>query len=155
MLLASACVAGIGDQLSAQAPMPKAESPIAPSTEARATENPTSVDLLPPNNSKLEIRMARRPWLLEKLTKPKTEPSIKMDPPRPPADIPDPPSTSRIRPKAGVGDGWMKRRADGQYNPSYADVPSQDAAKKQGWTVVDMKSDWKAIYPFQFKPTQP
>ena len=70
--------------------------------------------------------------MLEKLTKPKTEPSIKMDPPRPPADIPDPPSTSRIRPKAGVGDGWMKRRADGQYNPSYADVPSKDAAKKQG-----------------------
>jgi hypothetical protein len=26
-----------------------------------------------------------------------------------------------------------------------------DEALKRGWTVVDMKKDWKVIYPFQFK----
>jgi len=26
-----------------------------------------------------------------------------------------------------------------------------DAAKKGGWTVVDMKNDWKVIYPYQLK----
>ncbi|MCZ6862816.1 MAG: haloacid dehalogenase-like hydrolase, partial [Alphaproteobacteria bacterium] len=24
-----------------------------------------------------------------------------------------------------------------------------DEAKKKGWTVVDMKRDWKVIYPFE------
>ena len=26
-----------------------------------------------------------------------------------------------------------------------------DVALKRGWTVVDMKKDWKVIYPFQVK----
>ena len=26
-----------------------------------------------------------------------------------------------------------------------------DEALKHGWTVVDMKKDWKVIYPFQLK----
>ena len=28
---------------------------------------------------------------------------------------------------------------------------AMDEALKRGWTVVDMKQDWKAIYPFQIK----
>ncbi|MFK8112404.1 MAG: hypothetical protein AB8B91_09385 [Rubripirellula sp.] len=46
-----------------------------------------------------EEQIARRLWLLEKLTKPKTEPSIKMNPPAPPAELPDPPSMNRLQPK--------------------------------------------------------
>jgi len=26
-----------------------------------------------------------------------------------------------------------------------------DEAKEKGWTVVDMKNDWKVIYPFQIE----
>jgi hypothetical protein len=26
---------------------------------------------------------------------------------------------------------------------------AQDMAFKQGWTAVDMKSDWEVIYPFE------
>jgi hypothetical protein len=26
-----------------------------------------------------------------------------------------------------------------------------DEAKEKGWTVVDMKKDWKIIYPFELK----
>ncbi len=26
-----------------------------------------------------------------------------------------------------------------------------DEAKAKGWTIVDMKSDWKIIYPFEKK----
>ena len=67
---------------------------------------PGEVELSPPENSPgnstLEIRVARRPWLLDKLTGKKTEPSQKMNPPRPPAELPDPPSMSRIVPDIRV-----------------------------------------------------
>jgi len=30
-----------------------------------------------------------------------------------------------------------------------------DEAGKNGWTVVDMKTDWKTIYPFETKRSEP
>ncbi|MGB0595834.1 MAG: hypothetical protein ACPGLY_03920, partial [Rubripirellula sp.] len=76
----------------------------------------TELSLVPPVNSTLEMRIARRPWLLEKLTGPKTEPSVKMTPPRPPLDVrppaTDPPSLSRPV-LSGPDLGWRLRKDAG------------------------------------------
>ena len=93
------------------------------------------VQLNPPGNSTLEIRVARRPWLLEKLSGKRTEPSQKMNPPRPPADLPDPPSMSRIVPelRAPVGQTPASRSVplhDPKQSPTYADVPEQANQKE-------------------------
>lgn len=70
-----------------------------------------------PVQSTLKMRVARRPWLLEKLTRSGPEPSIKMNPPRPPADTrrSDPPSISEQpidprQPMLDFGD-WVSRGA--------------------------------------------
>lgn len=89
-------------------------------------------------NSTLKIRIARRPWLLEKLTKPSPEPSIKMTPPRPPAAIPDPPSMSLLAPENGSG--WVTRGRVKTQVPNYADLkinPEQNTPP----TVLDEDLD--------------
>ena len=55
------------------------------------------------------LRVAKRPWLLEKLVGPEKDPSIKMDPPRPPAGTIDPPSLGSIVPPDGGDDQWIAR----------------------------------------------
>ena len=71
-------------------------------------------------NSTLKLRIARRPWLLEKLTTPSPKPSIKMTPPRPPAVTSDPPSMSLVVPESGSG--WVTRGRVKTQVPNYADL---------------------------------
>ncbi|MDA8743101.1 hypothetical protein N9N28_00585 [Rubripirellula amarantea] len=84
----------------------------------------SEIELVPPMQNSLrdevsddeltpEERIAKRPWLLEKLTGGNREESVKMDPPHPP--LADPPSLSKIAPPNIVGDlplddGWMERQ---------------------------------------------
>ena len=89
------------------------------------------IELVPPSQVTLrdaeaekeltpDERIARRPWLLDKLTGGDREESVKMDPPEPPRNGPpgeDPPSLHRIGPPNMVGDldpddGWMQRESD-------------------------------------------
>ncbi len=105
ILLASAATLGICADSVAQSPT---QRPEAAPAEARPPAPPVGIALEPPANSTIEIRVARRPWLLEKFSKPKTEPSIKMNPPRPPAEIKDPPSMSGQSPPQNAGT-WMRR----------------------------------------------
>ena len=88
-----------------------------------------------PQNSTLQIRVARKPWLFEKIGKPSPAPSIKMRPPRPPAAIPDPPSMSLVIPEDGSG--WVTRGRVKTQIPTYADLEinpakadSQDESEK-------------------------
>jgi hypothetical protein len=54
----------------------------------------------PAVESTLEMHIARRPWLLEKLSEIRaSEPTNSLAPPRPPSDLSDPPSMSRIVPQ--------------------------------------------------------
>lgn len=89
-------------------------------SDSRPPEAAVELKLQAPINSTIEIRVARRPWLLEKLINPRAEPSIKMNPPRPPAELSDPPSISRMSPADLPNDGWVSRQRG---VPSYADVP--------------------------------
>ncbi|WP_162273217.1 hypothetical protein [Rubripirellula obstinata] len=65
------------------------------------------------------LRVAKRPWLLEKLVGPEKDSSVKMDPPRPPVSNLDPPSLGRIEPPSlggndrlrGEDDRWISRRS--------------------------------------------
>jgi hypothetical protein len=102
-MLALVSGAGHTGELLGQAPAPL-KLGAEPKVEASAP-----IELLPPTNSTLEIRVARRPWLLEKLTNPKQQPSVKMDPPRPPRELPDPPSMLKATPETGPSDGWESR----------------------------------------------
>ena len=61
-------------------------------------------------NSDTGLRVAKRPWLLEKLVGPDKEESVKMDPPLPPAGNSDPPSLGRIAPPSSEDDRWISRR---------------------------------------------
>jgi hypothetical protein len=80
----------------------------------------TDGQVISPLNSTLKIRVARRPWLLDKLNKPSHQPSVKMTPPRPPAAIPDPPSMSLVIPENGSG--WVTRGRVKTQVPNYADL---------------------------------
>ena len=105
MLLASASLLGSGGLLWAGSPVVEVSSEPIPAERAG-----NDVELLPPANSTLEIRMARRPWLIERLMKPSPSPSIKMNPPQPPSMVPvDPPSTDRIVPNSDAADQWARR----------------------------------------------
>ncbi len=89
-----------------------------------------------PVKSTMRIRIARRPWLLEKLTKPKTEPSVKMNPPRPPADLPQKPATRQAQ-----EEGWVSRGDETQ--PLYSDLRSR-SQKAQSTQQQPPQSDQKA-----------
>ena len=110
VLLASSCLSAVSLTTSAQE--------IGSATPAERPD--AALQLQPPVNSTLQIRVARRPWLLEKLTGSSPAPSIKMNPPRPPAAIPDPPSMSRMIPEGDSG--WVKRGRVTSRIPSYADL---------------------------------
>lgn len=106
-----------------------------PSPAERATAGPSDLILTPPINSTLEIRVARRPWLLEKLTGPKTEPSIKMTPPSPPegaAIQTDPPSLGKPI-LSGEDLGWQLRKHAGvaAENPTQSLRPNQTASESK------------------------
>ena len=85
-----------------------------------AERSGTNVHDNSPLNSTLKIRIARRPWLLEKLMTPSAKPSIKMTPPRPPTAIPDPPSMSLVVPESGSG--WVTRGRVKTHVPNYVDL---------------------------------
>jgi hypothetical protein len=80
-------------------------------TDEKTSE--TSADSMDPDTG---LRVARKPWLLEKLVGPKPEPSIKMNPPTPPSRVEDPPSLGRISPPESRRtlrpdqDRWTPRR---------------------------------------------
>ena len=110
LAIAGLCLGGVGsaDQPTTVGVAESSQSsrsqsqPVPPANLAapiRSGEATGRIELVPPGNSTLEIRVARRPWLLEKLSGKKTTRSQKMNPPRPPADFPDPPSMSRIVPE--------------------------------------------------------
>lgn len=100
-----------GSPLKAQQPVAEVLEP-SPAERAEAGRGAAELLLAPPVNSTLEIRTARRPWLLEKLTGPKKEPSVKMTPPSPPAEIrrpsTDPPSLRQV-PTEKPDLGWHLR----------------------------------------------
>ncbi|QDT07822.1 hypothetical protein K227x_62510 [Rubripirellula lacrimiformis] len=75
---------------------PAARIATAPSSDA---DHGGEMMLNAPGNSTLEMRLARRPWLLEKLMNPGGSDSESADVPKPPADLPDPPSLNRLVPK--------------------------------------------------------
>ncbi|MCG8648339.1 MAG: hypothetical protein MI861_00815, partial [Pirellulales bacterium] len=63
-----------------------------------------------PGQSNIQMTVAERRWLLDRLGKSKTESSVKMNPPRPPAEVPDPPSLVKpAAPLADADDGWVPR----------------------------------------------
>ena len=97
-------------------PAERAEIPVADAVPVASNGPPTELSLLPPVNSTLEMRIAKRPWLLEKLTGQKTEPSVKMTPPRPPLEVHppenDPPSLGRPV-LSGSDLGWRLRKDAG------------------------------------------
>ena len=99
------------------------ESKVPPLLRIPAERSDSSARLRSPVNSTLEIRVARRPWLLEKLTTPSPKPSIKMTPPRPPASISDPPSISLVVPENG--NGWVTRGRVTSRVPVYADLKQE------------------------------
>jgi hypothetical protein len=35
--------------------------------------------------------------------------------------------------------------------PSWNDSKPWDEAVRRGWSIVDMKNDWKVVYPFELK----
>ena len=97
-----------------------AEPQVPPLLRIPAERSGTNVHENTPLNSTLKLRIARRPWLLEKLTTPSPKPSVKMTPPRPPAAIPDPPSMSLVVPENG--NGWVSRGRVMTQVPNYADL---------------------------------
>ena len=96
------------------------ETQVPPLLRIPVERSGTDVQVNSPLNSTLKIRVARRPWLLDKLTKPSHQPSVKMTPPRPPAAIPDPPSMSLVIPENGSG--WVTRGRVKTQVPNYADL---------------------------------
>ncbi|MGB1814539.1 MAG: hypothetical protein ACPHJ3_04230 [Rubripirellula sp.] len=100
----------------------------------------TNVHENSPLNSTLKIRIARRPWLLQKLTTPSPKPSIKMTPPRPPAAIPDPPSMSPVVPENGSG--WVTRGRVKTQVPHYADLKVEpEQTSSQAVASEDLNAD--------------
>ncbi len=75
------------------------------------------------NDENWELRVAKRPWLLKKLAGPDTEPSRKMDPPRPSIDLSDPPSMSRIVPDLAPSAPLQEELPKPSQQPSFAKVP--------------------------------
>lgn len=114
VLIASTCAFSRDASVSAE------ESQVPPMLRIPAERSATNVHADSPLNSTLQIRIARRPWLLEKLTTPSPKPSIKMTPPRPPAAIPDPPSISLVVPENGSG--WVTRGRVKTKVPNYVDL---------------------------------
>ena len=92
----------------------------APAAESRLSTDEAA-------NSTLEMRVARRPWLLEKLTKPKPAPSVKMNPPKPPKELPDPPSMSRFTPRQAPTQSVPHSDLPLQLNPSDPDAGTPPA----------------------------
>jgi hypothetical protein len=97
-------------------------------------------------NSTLEIRVARRPWLLEKIMGPKKEPSIKMNPPRPPADFPDPPSASRMIPRPTSQDGWVRRGGSVGTDAKVADPPGPTEDQDNAKGASDQEEPSKSVH---------
>ncbi|WP_146532974.1 hypothetical protein [Rubripirellula reticaptiva] len=126
------------------AALPTSPSDITPVPAAQVPAADGEMVLQAPGNSTLELRVARRPWLLDKLMNPGGSDAEKMDPPSPPAELPDPPSLGRLpaRPSysnesidVGVdpNDGWRTR---GQIS-----VPRLNA--------VDQQPTLRAVEPTQ------
>ena len=71
------------------------------------------------------------------------------------------PRSRRRRTAYGLGAAWLALApgpAQAEDLPSWNDtapkkaiVKALDEAQAKGWTVVDMKNDWKLIYPFEKK----
>jgi hypothetical protein len=129
---------------------PAAQNIPQPSSGGLSRAEPNEVELTPPSNSTLELRVARRPWLLEQLSRKKTQPSQKMNPPRPPAELPDPPSMSGIVPRIpndkrrsvvtkDAADRAPLKTQSAQ--PSYADVPSRSADSRSDSDANASKPD--------------
>jgi hypothetical protein len=87
----------------------------APSNHASAGSG-TDNDVQP-DDSDTGLRVAKRPWLLEKLVGPEKVESIKMQPPQPPEGNIDPPSVGRITPpnaqddQLSEVDQWVPRQS--------------------------------------------
>ena len=106
-----------------------------PQIELRSVGTLKSPDLSPNVQAakKPDAELAKRPWLLEKLVGEGAEPSVKMDPPRPPVNPPSidqlvPPSNQSSLPPSSTplsdaGDGWIERQ-------KISDVPKRLAPKK-------------------------
>jgi hypothetical protein len=110
-LIAFACAGDLGARCVATEPPIRIKVP----------EAQSNVQIQAPVNSTLEIRMARRPWLLEKLIKPKPQHATKKHLSHPPAVDPYPPSTVRITPRRS-DQGWVNRGHEGRGTPAYADL---------------------------------
>ncbi|MGB0762138.1 MAG: hypothetical protein ACPGPS_21495, partial [Rubripirellula sp.] len=126
--------------LAGSATISAAEPEVPPMLRIPAERTGTYVHENPPLNSTLKIRIARRPWLLEKLKTPSPKPSIKMTPPRPPAAIPDPPSMSLVVPENGSG--WVTRGRVKTQVPHYADLKVEpEQTSSQAVASEDLNAD--------------
>ncbi len=113
---------------------PSAVSPPATLANPAPANRPVpsgQTDLLPIDLS-AELRIARRPWLLQKLTDNRPEPSQKMNPPRPPAELPDPPSMSGIVPESRAIESQRRRLSDPVQSPAPSGLSAESAGGLQG-----------------------
>jgi len=107
-----------------------------PANSPEPTGEPRSaseLELVAPSNSTIQLRVARRPWLLDKLSGKKTEPSQKMNPPQPPIELPDPPSMSR----SNLSRNSMK---DMRLRPAPLRDPSQQPRSNSDRSTSDRSS---------------
>ncbi|MEM1068688.1 MAG: hypothetical protein AAGI63_07320 [Planctomycetota bacterium] len=128
MLLVCAPTCLVAD-LQAQETVPLKPAQTAPAE--RADSESGDLKLTPPVNSTLEIRVARKSWLLEKLTGPKKEPSVKMTPPSPPPAA-DPPSLGRpqLTKPLLIDSGDLGWRPRGEKTPAPSVRPNRSAENK-------------------------
>lgn len=111
--------------LAQPAPSPQGQSipELAAPAEPAAEGNPSELQLNPPINSTLKMRVARRPWLLEKLSNSRPAPAVKMRPPRPPADIAVPSDDSFSHPAPMIRQRVDSDRSVGESIPPASNQP--------------------------------
>jgi hypothetical protein len=124
-LLATIFAAACASDLGAQSPPS--------SSQVKVTETTRELDAQTPLNSTLEIRVARRPWMIERTTPPKPSPAATTRPLQPPTpsksysgpyaspSYPGPPSLSKFGPKRSI-DSRDQRRPQHRAAAPFADL---------------------------------
>jgi len=130
-----------------KAPKSIAAQGIAAGTAARSpvrVERIPLTDPVPPNAESLpDVRLAKRPWLFEKLVGPERKPLVRMNPPRPPVALSDPPSAVQIRPResAEPTDPAGASPADvADLDPEDSESPANSESLKNSETPDDVES---------------
>ncbi len=112
--------------------------------------------LAAPGNSTLEMRIARRPWLLEKLLNPGASEANKMTPPAPPKALPDPPSLNRLPSKPSFTQGPIDLGDDGEdgwQTRGQTRAPKLETAEQEpSLSLVQPATEYPATAPATVSP---